>query len=29
MAKTWEPKEMIVVDDGSQDRTLEIAWHSA
>ena len=25
IAQTWEPKEIIVVDDGSKDRTLEMA----
>jgi glycosyltransferase involved in cell wall biosynthesis len=25
VAQTWEPKEIIVVDDGSKDRTLEVA----
>jgi len=25
VGQTWEPKEIIVVDDGSADRTLEIA----
>src|SRR5262245_57417246 len=25
VAQTWEPKEIIVVDDGSRDRTLAIA----
>ena len=25
IAQTWEPKEIIVVDDGSKDKTLEVA----
>jgi len=25
MAQTWEPKEIIVLDDGSKDRTYEVA----
>lgn len=25
MAQTWKHKEIVVVDDGSQDRTLEVA----
>ena len=25
MAQTWEPKEIVIVDDGSSDRTYEVA----